>query len=635
MVSAGGNERTFVLTAVPSLVASKWEPVLGAARTASRCIDLATQAVAALLLAAEVLLLGSSVVARYVIHQPLIWSDELAVMVLLWLAILGATLALRRGDHLRLTVLVQSVSPSWRDAMEVVSALLAILFALILIWFGLDYIHDEAFLRTPALQISGAWRAAALPVGGALMLEAALARLIANMPQPRALATAFLATGAAVLILWVAADPLSDLGNWNLLLFFAGFVSICLLLGLPIAFAFGLVTLAYLGLTTMTPLGVVLGRMDGGMSNIILMAIPLFVLLGKLMEATGMARKLVGFLACLVGHLRGGLSYALLAAMYVVSGISGAKAADMAAVAPILFPEMRQRGGNEGEMVSLLAASAVMSETIPPSLVLIAIATSVGVSIAALFTAGLLPAFIAAIALCGLVYWRSRGEPRAERPPTLQVLARALLVALPGLILPFVIRAAVVEGVATATEVSTVGIAYVAVVALVIDRAFPWRQLIPMLVDTAVLSGALLLVLGTANAMAWALTQSGFSDELAQVLTHMPGGRYGFLALAMLVFIVFGSVLEGLPAIALFGPLLFPISRALGIDDVHFAIVAIMAMGVGLYMPPFGVGFYAACAIGGVNPDQGMRRIWPYLGLLLGATILIAAVPFFSTCFLP
>jgi tripartite ATP-independent transporter DctM subunit len=215
------------------------------------------------------------------------------------------------------------------------------------------------------------------------------------------------------------------------------------------------------------------------------------------------------------------------------------------------------------------------------------------------------------------------------------ILARALLVALPGLILPFVIRAAVVQGVATATEVSTVGIAYVAVVALVIDRAFPWRQLVPMLIDTVVLSGALLLVLGTANAMAWALTQSGFSDELAQVLTHVSGGRYGFLAIAILVFIIFGSVLEGLPAIALFGPLLFPIARALGIHDVHFAIVAIMAMGVGLYMPPFGVGFYAACAIGGVNPDQGMRRIWPYLGLLLGATVLIAAVPFFSTCLLP
>jgi tripartite ATP-independent transporter DctM subunit len=319
----------------------------------------------------------------------------------------------------------------------------------------------------------------------------------------------------------------------------------------------------------------------------------------------------------------------------VVSGISGAKTADMAAVAPILFPEMRKRGGNEGEMVSLLAASAVMSETIPPSLVLIAIATSVGVSIAALFTAGLLPAFIAAIALCILIYWRSRHDAPSERRADARTIARAFAIALPGLVLPFIIRAAVVEGVATATEVSIVGIAYIAVVALVVDRRFPWQRFVPMLVETAVLSGALLTILGAANAMAWALTQSGFSSQLADALTGVAGGRYTFLAIAIVVFIVFGSVLEGLPAIALFGPLLFPIARTLEIHDVHFAMVAILAMGLGLYMPPFGVGYYSACAIGGVDPDKGMRRIWPYLGLLLIAIIVVAAVPAISTCFLP
>jgi tripartite ATP-independent transporter DctM subunit len=635
MVGVGTDERPPILSASKSSANHRWNSVLRTIEAASRFIDLASEMSAALLLAVEVVLLGSGVVARYALHSPLIWSDELAVILLLWLTMLGAAVALRRGQHLRLTVLVDSVSEGTRNAMETASDLLVILFAVALIVFGLDYAQDEAFLRTPALELSGAWRAAALPVGGALMLQAALARILASRPRLLPLVVAVLVTGGITLMLFLAADNLSDLGNWNLLLFFAGLVPACLLIGLPIAFAFGLATLAYLGLTTTTPLDTVLERMDGGMSNIILMAIPLFVLLGKLMQATGMARALVGFLACLVGHLRGGLSYALLAAMYIVSGISGAKTADMAAVAPILFPEMRRRGGDEGEMVSLLAASAVMSETIPPSLVLIAIATSVGVSIAALFTAGLLPALIAAIALAILIYWRSRDEPPASQRPAPAVVARAFLVALPGLVLPFVIRAAVVEGVATATEVSTVGIAYVVLVALLIDRAFPWRMLRPMLVETAVLSGALLLVLGAANAMAWALTQSGFSDQLAQVLTNVPGGRYGFLAIAIVVFIVFGSVLEGLPAIALFGPLPFPIARALGIHDVHFAIVAILAMGVGLYMPPFGVGYYSACAVGSVDPNLGMRRIWPYLGLLLGATVLIAAVPFLSTCFLP
>ncbi len=164
------------------------------------------------------------------------------------------------------------------------------------------------------------------------------------------------------------------------------------LLGVPIGFAFGLATLAYLAIATHAPLSVVVGRMDEGMSSLILLAVPLFVFLGTLIEMTGMAQAMVGFLAALLGHVRGGLNYVLLGAMYLISGISGAKAADMAAVAPVLFPEMKRRGIDEGEMVSLLAASGAMSETIPPSIVLITIGSVTGVSIAALFTGGLLPA---------------------------------------------------------------------------------------------------------------------------------------------------------------------------------------------------------------------------------------------------
>ena len=180
---------------------------------------------------------------------------------------------------------------------------------------------------------------------------------------------------------------------------------------------------------------------------------------------------------------------------------------------------------------------------------------------------------------------------------------------------------------------STVGIAYAVAAGLLIGRGFPSRRPVPMLVDTAALSGALLVILGSANLMAWALTQSGFSDQLAQALAHTPGGRHGFLAVAILVFILFGSVLEGLPAIALFGPLLFPVARTLGINDVHFAIVALSSMGLGLYMPPLGVGYYSACAISGVDPDDGFRLIWPYLGLLLAAIVLIAAMPMLSVRF--
>jgi tripartite ATP-independent transporter DctM subunit len=425
------------------------------------------------------------------------------------------------------------------------------------------------------------------------------------------------------------------LGNLNLLIFFVGVVAACVFLGVPIAFAFGLASFGYITFATRVPPTVVIGRMDEGMSHLILLAVPLFVFLGLLIEATGMARSMVRFLASLLGHVRGGLSYVLIGAMYLVSGISGSKAADMAAVAPVLFPEMSQRGAKPGDLVALLAATGAQTETIPPSLVLITIGSVTGVSIAALFTGGLLPGLVLAATLCFVVWFRNRKEDLSHvRRASAAEIAAAFAAALPALALPFLIRAAVVEGVATATEVSTIGIVYTALAGLLIYRQFPLRRMIPMLVDTAALSGAILLIIGTATAMAWALTQSGFSRQLAAFMAGVPGGSVSFLAVSILAFIVLGSVLEGIPAIVLFGPLLFPIAKQAGVHEVHYAMVVILAMGMGLFAPPFGVGYYAACAIGRVNPDAGIGPIWGYMLALLAGLIAVAAIPWISLGFL-
>jgi tripartite ATP-independent transporter DctM subunit len=403
----------------------------------------------------------------------------------------------------------------------------------------------------------------------------------------------------------------------------------------PIAFAFGLAIFGYLALTTRTPLLVLVGRMDEGMSHLILLAVPLFIFLGLLIEMTGMARAMVAFLSSLLGHVRGGLNYVLVGAMYLVSGISGSKAADMAAVAPVLFPEMKQRGAKPGDLVALLASTGAQTETIPPSLVLITIGSVTGVSISALFTGGLLPGIVLAITLSALVWWRYRNEDlsHVKRARGSEV-ARTFVVALPALALPFVIRAAVVEGIATATEVSTIGIVYGLVVGLLIYRQFDWQRLMPMLIETACLSGAILLIIGTATGMAWGLTQSGFSRALAAAMTGLPGGSASFIAVSILAFTILGSVLEGIPAIVLFGPLLFPIARAVGVHEVHYAMIIILAMGIGLFAPPFGVGYYAACAIGRVDPAEGIRPIWGYLLALMAGLIIVAIFPWISIGFL-
>jgi tripartite ATP-independent transporter DctM subunit len=371
------------------------------------------------------------------------------------------------------------------------------------------------------------------------------------------------------------------------------------------------------------------------MTDLILLTVPMFVLLGMLMDGVGMARRLVESIAVFVGHLRSGLNIVLVLAMFLVSGISGSKLADMAAVTPVLFPEMERRGHKRPEMISLLSSSGAMAELIPPSLVLIIIGTVCNLSIASLFTGGLLPAAIASLALVIVSLLRSKSERIAQaRPPRASYRLRAVLVAAPGLVLPFLIRYLVVEGIATATEVSTIGVVYTLVVGIVLYREFDVRRAFSMLRETANLTGAIMLIIATATAMSWALTQSGFATVLAQALESSAGGKAGFLALSILLFITLGMVLEGIPAIVLFGPLLFPIAKDLGVHEIHYAVVVILAMSIGLFAPPFGVGYYGACAVGKCDPDSAALAILPYLGGLLVALGLIAAIPWLSVGFL-
>ena len=600
-----------------------------------KSIGRTVEVIAAALVVVEIVVLLAGVLSRYLLHAPLVWSDELASILFLWLAMLGSVIALRRGEHMRMTAVVGCVkSPSVKAFLDFLAVAAPLLFLGLVLSPAIEFAQNEAIVTTPALGISSAWRASALPVGMALLLVIALFRLVngGNLK----LAALAVAIVAAIAFGLVGIQPwLQTLGNLNLLVFFVVIVAVAVLSGVPIAFAFGLATFGYLALTTDTPMEVLVGRMDEGMSHLILLAVPLFVFLGQLIEMTGMAKAMIACLASLVGHMRGGLHYVLIGAMYLVSGISGSKAADMAAVAPALLPEMKARGAKQGDLLALLAATGAQTETIPPSLVLITLGSVTGVSIAALFTGGMLPGVILAAILSAVVWRRYRhvdlaGVERADRK---QVL-RSFVVALPALALPFVIRAAVVEGVATATEVSTIGIVYTALAGLFIYRKFSWSRLLPMLIESASLSGAVLLIIGAASGMAWALTQSGFSSQLATAITSLPGGTPMFMFASIVAFIVLGSVLEGIPAIVLFGPLMFPIARQLGVNEVHYAMVVILSMGVGLFAPPFGVGYYSACAVSRIAPDEGMKPILGYLAALVVGLAVVAAVPWISIGFI-
>jgi tripartite ATP-independent transporter DctM subunit len=597
-----------------------------------RAIVAVLEVVTATLVAAEVLILFVGVLARYVFHRPLVWSDELASILFLWLAILGSALAFSRGENLRMTTMVNRLPANARAQFEALALAVSLAFLLLILPPSIEHVELEAIVMTPTLEISMTWRTLAMPVGIGLTIIFGLMRL-ARWPRREALRALVLVAAMCVLF-WLAKPVLLSLGKLNLILFFLVIVPLTVFAGIPIAFSFGIATFGYLAVATRIPNAVLFARLDAGMSHFILLSIPLFVFLGLLIEMTGMATVMVRFLANLLGHVRGGLHYVLVAAMYLVSGISGSKAADMAAIAPAQFPEMEKRGADRGDLAALLAATGAQTETIPPSLILITLGSVTGISIAALFTGGLLPGAVLGLTLCTLVWWRSRAEVTSPARASSHEIARSFVIAFPALALPFVIRSSVIEGVATATEVSTIGIVYSFIVGILVYRQFNWARLGPMLVQTASLSGAILLIVGAATAMAWAVTQSGFSQFVAHTIARVPGGHWSFILLSILLFIMLGSVLEGLPALVLLGPLMFPIARDVGVHEVHYDMIVILAMGVGLFAPPFGIGFYVSCAIGGCEPDRALPHIWTYLTALMIGLALVAAVPWLSIGFL-
>ena len=603
----------------------------GVWRTMETWFERALEAVAALLVALEMVLLLATVFARYVLNRPITWADELASILFLWLATLGAVIALRRGEHLRLTFIAMRLPGRWRDRLEAFTLTLTTLFAAAIVLPAFEYVVDEAIVTLPGLGISAVWRTSAMLVG-AVMLTAVGISALARRSNLRDVVPGFLIALALAALLWWLRPGIVALGQLNLFLFFVVAVFLGVAAGLPIAFTFGLATLAYLATATHVPLTVIISRMEDGMSGLILLSVPIFVLLGCVLDATGMGKAIVDFLASMLGHVKAGMSYVLLGSLFVVSGISGSKVSDMATVAPALFPEMRRRGHQPREMVALLATGAAMADTVPPSIVLIVMGAVAGISIAGLFQSGVVIAGVLLLALLVLARWKARHEDMtgARRAP-LPTIARLLLVAAPALVLPFLIRSAVGGGIATATEVSAIAVLYAMIIGQVLYGGISTRQLYRMLVETAALSGAILIILGTAAAMAWAITQSGIVSHLANWFSTLPGGWIGFMAATIVVFIVLGCVLEGLPAVVLLAPIVFPIARKLGIHDIHYAMVIVAAMNVGLMMPPIGIGFYLACRIGDAPPDEVMRAIWPYLAALLVGVCVIAAVPAFST----
>ena len=311
------------------------------------------------------------------------------------------------------------------------------------------------------------------------------------------------------------------------------------------------------------------------------------------------------------------------------SGISGASLSDASAIGSIMYPTLRQSGYDSGRAVALIAAACAMGILIPPCLTMVVLGALAGVSVGALFVAGFLPGLVMALALMLLVYVLSRrgllpaGEPRASRLETWRAVRESII----PLMLPVIIFGGILGGVFSPTEAAAVAVLYAFVVAAVVYRELTWCAIYRILVQTATITGAIGLVLGAAAAFASLLALEGVPARVAEAVIGLSSSPIVFLIVANLIFMLFGALLDGIPALLLFIPILMPVSTTLGIDPLHFTLVSVASLGIGLIIPPIGIMLLVLCSITGAPLSAVSRAMWPYL-LILGACLLfMIAVP--------
>jgi C4-dicarboxylate transporter DctM subunit len=541
----------------------------------------------------------------------------------------GGIAALRKGEHPRVTALVRLLPAERREAVDRGLRLVLVILFLCLIVPAYRLTVASAGERLPASGLSGAWISGVLPLALLLMSIVLVDRLRSDAVNAfRDRGSLAWSLAAAALVIASVLVPLLA-GAAPLVVLVAGFL-VTAALGVPLAFTLALTSLTYLLGIGGVGLIILPIKILGGVDSFVLLAIPLFILAGALMETGGISERIVDLAMAIVGRVRGGLAMVAVVAEILFSGISGSTAADVSAISSLLVPSMRKAGYSGPESVSVVAAASAMGILVPPCLTMVVLGSLVNLSIVTLFLAGFVPAFILAAALLVLIAIRAR---RQNWPVTTGAshsdLGRAIRRAIVPTGLPVLLFGGIFSGATTVTEAALIAVVYAFVAGVFMGRD-RGASLVGQLAQSGVVTATTLWVLAAASAFAWILVREWVPQILGDWIGGVGAGRVGFLAFTIVLFVVIGALLEGLPALLIFGPILFPISRTVGLDPVHYGIVIIAAMGIAFFLPPVGVGLTIAAGIARVEIDDVSRTYVPYLVALLIGLVLIAAFPFLT-----
>ncbi|VTU32895.1 TRAP transporter large permease [Variovorax sp. PBL-E5] len=581
-----------------------------------------------LMLFLELLLLFGNTAMRGLLGTSLVWANEVAEYSLTSLAFIGGAIAYHRGLHLVVRFAIDKLPERWRECVECARHYFVIVVALIGLRYAVPMWHEAWNTLTVVLQIPKSWTLLPFFIGMALTVVFALAELRRHTARQHVVAV--LLVGGLTLA-WFLAQYFTGpwlgtagIGFALLLLLFLVFA------GVPIAYVLSVTAYILIYSSGEEPMAVSLA-MSNGISSFILLAVPFFILAGNVMTDGGLTKPLADWVTAMVGRMRGGLLQALVIAMYIFSGISGSKIADVAAVGTTLKGMLKEQGYDPAESGAVLSAAGIMGETIPPSLVMMVLASITTLSVATFFVAGVVPA--AVLGLCLMIMINRRAK-RFDWPrcPAVSWTERTRLSirALPALMVPIILIIGIVGGFATTTEVSSIAVVFSIAVSVFIYRGMNLKSFITTLADSGAMAGMVLFMVSAGSAFSWTLAISGLQPVVAEFLAMFGGSAFAFMAFSIVLMVVMGSILEGLPSLLIFGPMLLQLTRNYGIDPMAFGIVIIISMGIGTFIPPFGVCYFVTCSVMDTSVEKVTPRFLPYLAVLLIGLICIALFPAIS-----
>ncbi len=582
------------------------------------------EAVLIVCIAADCLVVLVNVLLRSAFSTSFVWGNEVAQDLLVIMCFVGAYIGLVRGSHFALEMPTERLRPPLRRVAHVVRDVAMLVTVVVTAVLAVPFLRQGTATDSLELPIREFWEQVPLLIGLVLIAYGVVRHRLLGHPR-RLVGTVSLAALLGAFAVWQLAPLLSAAAPLVACAVFVGLMVI----GVPMSFVFAAAAVSYLQLSGIAGPSVVPQVMWFSIHNFVYLAVPFFVWAGFIMVRGGLSAPLTSFIRDLVGHRRGGVLQVAVVTMFVFSGLSGSKIADVAAIGASMRDMAVAQGDSEGRLASVLAASAALGETIPPSIAMVVLASITSLSTAALFMAGVVPAAVLAVCLMVAIHveavWTKKKATAVARTPYRDTL-RAFVRAIPALLVPVVLIGGILGGIASPTEVSGVAVLYGLLAALFYRRS-PMRELWDLTAETVSLAAAILLMLSTANAFAWVLSVAQVPQTLASFVEGWARSPELFMVATIVVVIVVGAVLEGLPALLVLAPLLMPIAARFHVDPIQYGIVLVMAMGIGAFSPPIGVGLYATCLIVGAELRACIGRMSAYVLVLVAGLLLVAFVP--------